>query len=101
MWRLGEVRTNHKGGKFLRRAVVLAPSLWIFREPSSAFDKSRDLPSVGRTAATGFGHQEARDGDRLLKAKLSRDALFWSDGELVDRPTLACSSLESRCGLSG
>ncbi|CAJ1381451.1 unnamed protein product, partial [Effrenium voratum] len=81
-----EVRTNHKGGTFLRRAVVLE-QLRAF-----GYSGSPAVPSTRAAAATGFGHQEARDGDRLLKAKLSRDALFWSDGELVGRPTLACSS---------
>ena len=82
MWKLDEVRSNAKGGKFL----CMEPLFWQSEAASKrVFDakltpeavRQRLLPSV----------RQSRGGDWMLKAKLPAHARFWNaGGTFADRP---------------
>ena len=96
MWKLGEVRPNAKGGKFLCLATDERARLFWERAETDlveqlaaaserVFDakltpeavRQRLLPSV----------RQSRGGDWMLKAKLPTHARFWNaDGTFADRP---------------
>ena len=83
MWKLGEVRSNAKGGKFLRLEPLFwqsEASLEISWEPRAFSEgqlRQRLLPSV----------RQSRGGDWMLRAKLPAHARFWNaGGTFADRP---------------
>ena len=94
MWKLGEVRSNAQGGKFL----CLEPLVWhsrsrLFWERAEtdlveqlAAASAKLAPEAVRLRLLPFVRQ-SRGGDWMLKAKLPAHARLWNaGGTFADRP---------------